>query len=248
MPPFRADWAFFLDLDGTLFEIRSTPQAVRRDAEEVELVSRLHEAAQGAVALISGRPIAGIDALFKPLTLCAAGQHGAERRNASGVVHKIALPPLDEAVKAIAAFAARHEGLLFENKGLSLALHYRLAPQLAEAAHAVVRQAAAALGEAVEVQRGKMVAELRPAGCDKGVAIEQFMREPPFAGRLPLFIGDDLTDEHGFEVVNELGGQSVKVGEGRSAARWRLDTPAEVRAWLAEGVSLESPAWRRSQS
>ena len=237
MPPFRPDWAFFLDLDGTLFEIRSTPQAVRRDAEEVGLVSRLHEAAQGAVALISGRALASVDALFRPLTLCAAGQHGAERRNAEGFVKRIDLPPLDKAIAAISSFAARHEGLLFENKGLSLALHYRLAPHLAEAAHAAVHEAAAALGPAVEVQRGKMVAELRPAGCDKGVAIEQFMREPPFAGRVPIFIGDDLTDEHGFEVVNQLGGHSVKVGEGPSAARWRLETPAAVRAWLDNGVS-----------
>jgi len=100
----------------------------------------------------------------------------------------------------------------------------------------VVREAAAALGGALEMQQGKMVAELKPAGHDKGRAIGEFMREPPFAGRVPLFIGDDLTDEHGFAVVNRMGGHSVKVGEGESAARWRLASPAAVRAWLAEGL------------
>jgi trehalose 6-phosphate phosphatase len=238
MPPFRPDWAFFLDLDGTLFEIRATPQAVRGAPEEVELVARLNEAAGGAVALISGRAIAKIDELFAPLRLAAAGQHGAERRDAHGVLKRIDLPKIElqKAADAIAAFAASHDGLLFEHKGLSMALHYRLAPHLADAAHAAVREAAAALGGAVEVQEGKMVAELKPAGYDKGRAIEQFMREAPFAGRVPVFIGDDATDEHGFEVVNRLGGHSVKVGEGASAARWRLEAPAAVRAWLTEGL------------
>jgi len=238
-PPLRPEWAFFLDLDGTLFEIRATPQAVRRAPEEVELVRRLQEASGGAVALISGRAIAKVDDLFAPLRLAAAGQHGAERRDARGVVTRADLPAreFDLAERAIRAFAARHEGLLFEHKGLSVALHYRLAPHLAEAAHAAVREAAAALGGAVEVQGGKMVAELKPSGYDKGSAIGEFMREPPFAGRVPLFIGDDATDEHGFEVVNRLGGHSVKVGEGPSAARWRLAAPAAVRAWLTEGLA-----------
>lgn len=238
-PHFDPGWAFFLDLDGTLFEIRATPQAVRRDLEEVALVSRLRDAAGGAVALISGRAIAKIDELFAPLKLAAAGQHGAERRDAQKNLHRIKLPEeqMKHAAAAIRAFAARHEGLLFEHKGLSMALHYRLAPHLAEAARGAVREAAAALGGALEVQEGKMVAELKPAGYDKGGAIGEFMREPPFAGRVPLFIGDDATDEHGFEVVNRLGGHSVKVGEGPSAARWRLAAPAAVRAWLSEGLA-----------
>jgi trehalose 6-phosphate phosphatase len=83
------------------------------------------------------------------------------------------------------------------------------------------------------VQGGKMVVELKPAGCDKGKAIEQFMREPPYAGRIPVFLGDDVTDEYGFRVINRLGGHSVKVGEGSSNARWRLENPAAARAWLA---------------
>ena len=239
MPPFRPEWAFFLDLDGTLFEIRATPQAVEREPEEVQLVARLAEAAGGAVALISGRAISSIDALFTPLLLAAAGQHGAERRDAKGVLKKVDLPPskLKKAADSIAAFAAGHKGLLFEHKGLSMALHYRLAPHLADAAHAAVRKAAAALDGAVEVQGGKMVAELRPSGYDKGRAIEQFMREAPFAGRVPLFVGDDLTDEHGFRVVNGMGGHSIKVGEGPTAARWRMEAPAAVLSWLADGLA-----------
>jgi trehalose 6-phosphate phosphatase len=215
---------------------------VRRQHEEVELVARLARDAGGAVALISGRPIAGIDRLFAPLRPAAAGQHGAERRDAAGRLHTVRLPDMKEAADAIARFAAENDGLLFENKGLSMALHYRLAPQLGEAAQAVVREAAAGLGGALEVQQGKMVVELKPAGRDKGRAIEEFMAEPPFAGRVPVFVGDDLTDEHGFEVVNRLGGHSVKVGEGASAARWRLEAPAAVRAWIAAGLAPASGA------
>src|SRR5207249_9229088 len=117
---------------------------------------------------------------------------------------------LGRAAETIRAFAERHSGLVFENKGYSMALHYRLAPHLASAAHAVVREAARAVGEGVEVQRGKMVAELKPVGHDKGGAIEAFMKEKPFAGRVPVFLGDDLTDEHGFRVVDRLDGHSIK--------------------------------------
>ena len=112
----------------------------------------------------------------------------------------------------IRSFAAQHHGLVFEDKGASVALHYRLAPQLARAAQSVVREAAVPLGEAVEVQEGKMVVELKPAGCDKGKAIAQFMREAPFEGRVPVFLGDDVTDEYGFRVVNATGRPH---GEGR---------------------------------
>src|SRR5690606_41970483 len=116
------------------------------------------------------------------------------------------------------------------------ALHYRLAPALAEEARMVVEKAAAVFGGMAQVQGGKMVVELKPAGLDKGRAIEAFMREAPFAGRTPVFIGDDLTDEHGFGFVHRAGGHSVKVGEGQSVARWRLADPAAVRAWLSEGL------------
>lgn len=240
MPPrFRPDRAFFLDLDGTLFDIRTSPDAVRREAAEVKLVARLLEATGGAVALVSGRALGTIDALFAPLELPAAGQHGAERRDAQGRLTCVELPskPFDAAARMLRGFAARHQGLLFEHKGLSFALHYRLAPQLADEARTAAEQAASLLGPVMELQSGKMVFELKPAGYDKGRAIEAFMREAPFAGRVPLFLGDDLTDEHGFRIVNDMGGESVKVGEGESEARFRLEAPAAVRAWLAQGLA-----------
>ena len=236
MPPFSADWAFFLDIDGTLLDIEQRPEAVRVDPRELELVSALHRASGGAVALVSGRPLAGIDALFHPLKLPIAGQHGAERRDALGERHRYRFPVkvLQRAANPVRQFAATNQGIIFEDKGASVALHYRLAPQLAAAAEAVVREAAQSAGGALEVQGGKMVFELKPAGCDKGRAIEQFMGDAPFIGRTPVFLGDDVTDEYGFRVVNRLGGHSVKVGPGASAARWRLAGSAEARAWLGD--------------
>ena len=234
MPPFARNWAFFLDLDGTLLEIAETPDAVGIGPEEKILMERLVAGAGGAVAVISGRALARIDQIMAPLVLPAAGQHGAERRDAKGVRHRHRFPAnvLRPVAVGIRSFAAQHQGLVFEDKGASVALHYRKAPQLARAAQAAVRDAAGPLGEQVEVQDGKMVVELKPAGCDKGKAIAQFMQEAPFAGRQPVFIGDDATDEYGFRVVNAMGGHSVKVGEGASVARWRLENPASTRAWL----------------
>ena len=235
MPPFARNWAFFLDLDGTLLDIAETPEAVDPGERELLLLERLRHACGGALALISGRSLRRIDELFSPLVLPAAGQHGAERRDAQGRRHRhrFQVKALRPVAGGIRSFAARHQGLVFEDKGASVALHYRLAPQLAEAAHTAVREAAEPLGDAVEVQGGKMVVELKPAGCDKGKAIEQFMQEPPYAGRVPVFLGDDVTDEYGFRVINRLGGHSVKVGEGQTNARWRLENPAAARVWLA---------------
>jgi trehalose 6-phosphate phosphatase len=241
VPSFERNWAFFLDVDGTLVDIAETPEEVDPGADEIGLLKDLHRACDGALALISGRSLARLDALFAPLVLPVAGQHGVERRDASGKRHRHRFPvaALKPAAGGIRNFAARHKGLVFEDKGASVALHYRLAPQLAAAAQAAVREAAEPLGEAVEVQGGKMVVELKPAGCDKGSAIEAFLQEPPFAGRIPVFLGDDVTDEYGFRVVNRLGGHSVKVGEGPSAARWRLPSPAAARTWLQEWLESQ---------
>ena len=239
LPPLRPDWAFFLDIDGTLLDIAPTPKSVHTLKADCKLVAALYDKAGGALALVSGRSLAMIDELFAPLRLPAAGQHGVERRDARGRVHRprVSDDVLGRAADTIRAFAERHAGLVFENKGYSMALHYRLAPHLAGAAHAVVREAARALGDGVEVQRGKMVAELKPTGHDKGRAIGAFMREKPFAGRVPVFLGDDLTDEHGFRVVQELGGHAVKVGSGPTVARSRLANPAAARAWLQDWLA-----------
>ncbi len=234
LPPFEPGWALFLDVDGTLLDIAERPDRVDTHKVDCALVEGLQRAAGGALALISGRSLAQLDAMFAPLRLPAAGQHGYERRDVQGRRHRHRFPveTLAPAREKLRAFADRHAGLVLEDKGASLALHYRLAPELAQAALEAVRQASAPLGAAVQTQGGKMVWELKPSGADKGSAIDEFMREPPFAGRTPVFMGDDVTDEYGFRVVNRLGGHSIKVGAGDSAARWRLANPQAARAWL----------------
>jgi trehalose 6-phosphate phosphatase len=235
MPPFAAGWAFFLDVDGTLLDHADHPGAVRVGPGLRVLLEGLSAAAGGALALISGRSVEDIDRLFAPLRPAAAGQHGTERRSAGGVIHRHA-PPLENLARAAAdlvRLTAAREGLVFENKGMTLALHYRQAPQLHVLAEGEMRRLAAALGEDFELQAGKFVFELKPSGKDKGSAIAEFMAEAPFAGRVPVILGDDLTDEYGFEVVNRLDGHSIKVGQGETRARWRLADSAAVRRWLA---------------
>src|SRR5262245_8695290 len=234
-PPFAPNPAFFLDIDGTLLDIEGHPDDVRIGRAELELVAGLHRSTGGALALVSGRPIAGIDCLFHPLKLPIAGQHGAERRDARGKRHRHRFPveALHKAAVPVRKFVGRHEGLVFEDKGASVALHYRLAPQLEAAAKAVIENALEDAGGAIEMQVGKMVFELKPAGVNKGSAIDEFMRDEPFAGRVPVFLGDDVTDEFGFRVVNRLGGHAVKIGPGDTDAQWRLADPAAAKAWLA---------------
>src|SRR2546423_12130798 len=144
MPPYAANWAFFLDIDGTLLDIEGHPDDVHIGRAELDLVSGLHRATGGALALVSGRPLAGIDVLFHPLRLPLAGQHGAERRDARGKRHRHRFPveALHRAAAPLRKFVARNEGLVFEDKGASVALHYRLAPQLPAPAEAVGRDAA----------------------------------------------------------------------------------------------------------
>jgi trehalose 6-phosphate phosphatase len=236
LPPFQPGWALFLDGDGTLLDIAERPDLVDAHKIDCALVEGLQRAANGALALISGRSLGQLDELFAPLRLPAAGQHGFERRDVQGRRHRHRFPveTLASAKEKLRAFAGRHAGLVLEDKGASLALHYRLAPELEHAALQAMRGACAPLGSTVQIQGGKMVWELKPAGADKGMAIEEFMREPPFAGRTPVFLGDDVTDEYGFRVVNRLGGHSIKVGAGETQARWRLVDPAAARAWLRQ--------------
>lgn len=239
MPPFGPDWAFFLDVDGTLLEIAEHPQAVRMPGGLMATLRAVTERAGAPVALVSGRAIRDLDRLFAPLRLPIAGQHGAERRDAAGAVHHT--PPQGGGLEAVHGdiedFVTRHPGLMLENKGAALCVHYRRAPALAAQVEGRMRQAAAALGEAYAVQPGKMVFELRPAAADKGRAIAAFLEEPPFRGRRPVFVGDDATDEHGFELVNARGGHAVKVGAGETCARWRLADAASVVRWLEEYVA-----------
>ena len=239
VPRLPGHCAFFLDIDGTLLDLADHPGLIRIDGDLVRLLKALGRASGGALALISGRSVADIDQLLVDAGFCVAGQHGAERRDFSGTMHRHDVPraALEKARRRFGLMAARHPGLVLEDKGVNLALHFRSAPELRAEMHDAVRGLADELGGEFEVQLGKMVVELRPTGKDKGVAIEEFLDEEPFRGRTPVFVGDDLTDEFGFELINRVGGHSVKVGEGKSAARWRLPNSAAVRAWLADFVA-----------
>ncbi len=231
--------AFFLDLDGTLVEIAHHPAAVNIDTALRTLVTALHDRAQGALAVISGRPIVDIDRLFHPLRLPVAGQHGAERRDACGSqhVHAVDLRPLVRLRASAGIWSLEHPGLVIEDKGLSFALHFRSAPELMDPIGGLLDEELREMGDGFHVQAGKMVLEIKPSGRDKGRAIREFLSEPPFAGRTPVFIGDDSTDEYGFAAVNALAGISIKVGDGPSAAHWRLEGVSAVRLWLCETLA-----------
>ena len=237
-PAPSVDWAYFLDVDGTLIDIADTPDAAHVDTALLNLVARLHKASGGAVALVSGRALSDLEPRLGPLRLPLAGQHGMERRDAAGRLWIHAAPPAAKcAIKeALAPILARHPGLLLEDKGLTLALHYRLAPHLASYAHRLMVRLAGAVGAGLEVQLGKRVAEVKPAGIDKGTAVAEYLAESPFKGRRSVFIGDDLNDEHGFAEVNKLDGISIKVGKGSSCARFRLRDVAAVRRWLGDAL------------
>jgi len=234
-PPPAADWCLFLDIDGTLLEHRDRPDDVVVDAALRTLIGRLAQSLDGAVALISGRSIEDVDGLFAPLGVPVAGLHGVEHRDVDGVVHRHDLDEgaLGSARAHLEQVAAQNPGLFFEDKGLSLALHYRTAPELAPTAEAAIRAIARDLGIRFEIQQGKMVWELKPSGYDKGTAIDEYLAEAPFLGRTPVFLGDDLTDEVGFDLVNRHGGHSIKIGAGRTRASWRLADARAVRAFLA---------------
>ncbi|HSN69995.1 MAG TPA: trehalose-phosphatase [Steroidobacteraceae bacterium] len=236
-------WALFLDVDGTLLDIVESPDAVHVPEALSHTLAAAAEREDGALALVSGRSLAQLDRLFAPHRFCAAGLHGLERRTAAGQILRPAIPHarLDAARVRLARFADEHEGLLLEDKGLSLALHFRRAPELESAARDAMQTLLAELGPDLQVQEGKCVLELKPAGATKRTAIEAFMNEPPFEGRLPVFAGDDVTDEDGFAAVNELGGYSIRVGaEAPTQARCRVDSVAALRDWLARIEQLET--------
>ncbi|MFC4726812.1 trehalose-phosphatase [Coralloluteibacterium thermophilus] len=235
-PAPAADWALFLDVDGCLLEFAPTPDAVIVPPGLPGTLTALQRRLDGALALVSGRSLAALDRIFEPLRLTAAGLHGLERRAWAGEVHAPRRPAaFDDVLDDAHALARRHPGVVVEDKGVNLGLHWRLAP---EAAGAVAAFAEAALLRlpGYRLQPGDHVVELRPEGAHKGTAIAAFLAEPPFAGRVPVFAGDDRTDEYGFEVVNAHGGISILVGDRPdTAARHALADPAAVRRWLASG-------------
>ena len=234
LPTTPDGWAFFLDLDGTLIDIAERPDAVVVPPELPGLLVRLASRAGGALALVSGRAIATLDRLLAPARLPAAGIHGAEMRFADGGQQTLATAGLDAVRLRLSELAALHPELLVEDKGVAIAVHYRLRPELRaglEAALAAIVSADASL----DLQPGKMVFEVRPAGADKGRALARFLETPPFAGRRPLAIGDDLSDEPMFRAAADKGGLAVRIGadQRETAAAVCLNDTQSLRSWLS---------------
>ena len=236
-PP-QAPWCLFLDVDGTLLDIAPTPDAVSVDAALLNLLRGLARACDGAIALITGRPIAVVDALFDPLLLPVAGVHGFERRNAQGHYSRQGFvgTSLGYLRSEVTALARSLHGVLLEDKGCALALHYRQAPNLEETIRLRVARLVSEALPAFELLDGDHVVEIKPVEHDKSTAIEAFMREEPFIGRTPVFIGDDTTDLDGFAAINRFNGLAIAVGS-RIHAEKRLADPPAVRAWLGSLLS-----------
>jgi trehalose 6-phosphate phosphatase len=235
VPSWPQLWALFLDIDGTLLDLAPTPESVQVPPGLPRQLRSLADRLDGALALVSGRPLRDIDWLV-PEGLDAAGTHGAEWR-LGGELMEVGLDGLDamaSAAEALQARARQMPGVRVEIKPLGLALHYRLAPDREAETRLLAEQAVQTLGPAFRLQAGKHVVEILPAGAGKGEAIRRFMDCPPYAGRVPVFAGDDLTDEDGFAAVNALGGISIRIGEAdRTQARYRLGAPADVQDWLS---------------
>jgi trehalose 6-phosphate phosphatase len=234
-PPLRLQkTALFLDLDGTLAPIAARPQDVRPDPRRTSLLERLAGPLDGRLAVVSGRTLADVDRILEGCVATVAAVHGLVRRGPDLQVFETPPHPnLPLAVEAFHAFAGRDSGLIIEEKaGLSVALHFRLASGQAQAARECARAMAARTG--LTLQDGDMVEELRTPGATKGDSVRAFMACPPFAGALPVFVGDDATDEDGFAAAQALGGVGICVGASHqpTLARFRLDGVEAALAWL----------------
>ncbi|MBP1473561.1 trehalose-phosphatase [Frateuria sp. MAH-13] len=248
-------WALFLDVDGCLLEFADDPAAVRVSPALRALLQSLHDQLGGALALVSGRGVRDLDRLFDTPGWALGGLHGYELRYGDGRHRELAVDPTDQARmrSAVQVLAAQLDGVQLEDKQHAMALHCRRAPDRLPALREAAEAVAAGLS-GYELQPGNLVMEFKPAGMDKGRAVEELMRHPPFAGRTPVYLGDDLTDEHAFEAVNQAGGSSVRVGHREPThARFTLPSPAAVQAWLervrdalghgqdlAQGVSIDA--------
>jgi trehalose 6-phosphate phosphatase len=224
--------ALFLDFDGTLVELAETPDSIRVAPELEALLHRLMRRLDGRLAIVSGRSLADLERHVPMSGIAFSGSHGLELRLPDGTSLPLSVPiGLDDVHERVRRFAAGRSGLLVEEKPAGIALHYRLAPAEADAADAFMAAVAAERGWTL--QRGNKVVELRPTGATKGDALRAFMTEPDFAGARPVFVGDDLTDEHGFGAAAQLGGAGVLVGRARkTAAAYRLESVGAVAAWL----------------
>lgn len=227
-----ADSALFLDLDGTLAPIAARPQDVRPDPRRTLMLETLNLGLAGRLAVITGRTLADVDRILEGRIVCVAAVHGLVRRGADGVIHEVTPhPALERVTYELRRFSVRDPGLIVEEKGASVALHFRMAQGFAAAARVIARRLAAETG--LTLQHGDMVEELRTPGAAKGDSIRTFMATPGFHGACPIFVGDDITDEHGFAEVARLGGCGVLVGRPRDTqALCGLRNVEDVAAWL----------------
>src|SRR5471030_2627654 len=237
--------ALLLDIDGTLLDLAPTPREVWVPPGLAKTLNRLVEKTSGALALVSGRSLNDIDLIFAPEQFSAVGGHGAEMRisidNEAVATHA---PPMDKELKRrLAAIARLSPGILLEDKGYSLALHYRLAPHAEKAIYEAVSLIRAELPEApIEVLPGKCVCEIKQPGFDKATGVMELMRHEPFEGRRPIFIGDDVTDESVFAIMHGIGGLAFSVCRRAHGVAGHFDEPRDVREWIAHLLDEKSAA------
>jgi len=236
MVPHLSETAVLLDVDGTLLDLAPTPREVWVPPGLAKTLQRLHKRTNGALALVSGRSINDIDLIFAPDQFPAVGGHGAEMRiEADSELVAAHAPPMDKELKRrLAAIARLSPGILLEDKGYSLALHYRLAPHAEKAIYAAVSLIRADLPNApIEVLPGKLVCEIKHSGFTKASGVMELMRHEPFKGRRPFFIGDDVTDESVFAIMPDIGGLAFSVGRRARGVAGHFDAPSDVREFLA---------------
>jgi trehalose 6-phosphate phosphatase len=228
--------AVLLDVDGTLLDFAPTPREVWVPPGLAKTLNRLHERTNGALALVSGRSVNDLDLIFAPDIFPAVGGHGAEMRldprSDGEAPHALQLDK--ELKRRLAAIAKLSPGILLEDKGYSLALHYRLAPHAERAIYEAVSLIRADLPDApIEVLPGKQVCEIKLAGFTKATGVRELMKHPPFEGRRPFFIGDDVTDETVFAIMHEFDGLAFSVGRRAKGVAGHFDAPSDVREFLA---------------
>src|ERR1700681_655765 len=249
--PHLSQSAILLDIDGTLLDLAPTPREVWVPPDLATTLNRLAERTSGALALVSGRSLNDIDLIFAPEQFSAVGGHGAEMRisvdNEAVATHA---PPMDKELKRrLAAIGRLSPGILLEDKGYSLALHYRLAPHAEKAIYAAVSLIRADLPNApIEVLPGKCVCEIKHSGFNKATGVLELMTHEPFKGRRPLFIGDDVTDESVFAIMPELRGLAFSVGRRAKGVAGHFDEPSDVRQWLAHLLDDEKLATEPSSN
>lgn len=245
--PHLDECALLLDIDGTLIDLAPTPSAIHVPPELPHLLEELMRRTSGALALVSGRTIGDIDAIMTPVKLPAVGGHGAEMRLLSGGdVRAAAVRPMDDHLKQrFAAIASFNRDILIEDKGYSMALHYRLAPEAERYIYDSVAAIRADLPEApIEILAGKFVVEIKHEGFSKATAVRELMALSPFAGRFPIFLGDDVTDESVFGIMPDIHGAAYSVGRKVQGTAGHFDSPHDVRLWLARMIK-EQPTPQR---